>query len=198
MEIPELGPNEFWAFALPYCISSDDSAIFNTGAFAAHDRKQIPLCDNHAVPIGVAELFDSPEGVWIRGRICSFMLLGAAFLKRLHRDIRAFDLCLSHQREPGDAKPLTHDGRTYYLVERGTPREVSFVVCGALPNTRVERLGPLSLEPTPWDYAFGQEGYTIQRALKNLAYMRSYLESCAVGVKGEYSDESTWLESVRI
>lgn len=141
----ELEPNEFLAFCVPYGITTlGDKSIegFAVGAFAECNKKQVLIFDNHQSAVGVGMMLDSPHGLFMRGRISTFLNSGAAIMKRLHKDMEAYEFCAYSKYAPEDTETkILEDGRQLTVIKKAHPREISFTNSGCSLLSRLHPAG---------------------------------------------------------
>jgi hypothetical protein len=177
----KLGKNEISGFCLPYKIGSDDAEIFMVDSLAGADGQQVLLLDHHVAPIGMAELRNSPEGVWFQARVCNFLILGQRILKRLHDNPGSFELCLGTLVSSENCTKEQYKGREITLIHKATAQELSFINYGALPKTKVTDLGPLDLKNyTEWDKKFADKNFILSTAY---SFAQSYAQSLKLQIQ---------------
>jgi hypothetical protein len=168
MEI-NLQPNEFFGLATPYGVSSYDGEILVPGCMSSADKSQILLCDSHQTPIGICVLHDTPKAMYVRGRVCTFLITGKAIMTNLHKNIDSYGLCLSTGFSYQDTeKRIEADGKEYLIIRRASPVECSFVPIGDLPETKILGLGPLETKHfSDWDKSFADPEYLWPAIVEN-------------------------------
>ena len=170
---PELGRNEFQAFASPYLVSSTETKFFlENRSLAACDNQFVMLHWDHCAPIGIARLKEIPgQGVYAHGRLAINTMYGLPAAEILHCEIPV-ELCLAIIPVRSSQAKLD-DGAELTIVHEAQPFELSICLYGDMPGTGILRLGNLDLEQSEWDQRFFLAGEEM--LLAESAYMTQFL-----------------------